>query len=151
MTPDRIQRNFESPFEWEKILNERPVLGKLQTGKHVRNQHEIDDTWDFVDDFSARYCKLEYIGLLGSRQVGKIFWSEDKLMNRWKHSISVDSLAYLHKEILRPDVDFDGRKIPPIQEYHQLEADSLPRLNEFPAYLFDSTVSSKSSFDSRQG
>ena len=115
MTPDRLQPSSEQDQQWERILNERPILGQLQTAKHVRNQYEIDDTWDFIDEFSGRYSHPEYIGLVGSRQVGKIFWSEEKLINIWKHSISKDSLVYLHKEILRLDKNFDGTSLEDIK------------------------------------
>ncbi len=130
MTPDHLspQLNHE---KWKNQLNERPFLGPLKVGSHVRNVSEIIDIWGFIDHYSRNNSEPEYVGLVGSRQVGKIYWNHSKLKRYWGHELSEKSIAYLASNLPILGANIDGRDVLPIPEFEQYVDMSPPSANEF--------------------
>lgn len=58
-----------------ELLYSRPTLAALTVGFHVRNEEEVHDLADLVKGVPKR----RYVGLAGSRQVGKILIPREKL------------------------------------------------------------------------
>jgi len=76
-----------------KIISERPVLGDLTTGYHIRNEQEARDIWYFLHT----YPPLEYIGLTGSRRVGKIYMGEQRLIKNFPSLFEADMVQFASK------------------------------------------------------
>jgi len=135
MNPDQFRPSIAHE-RWLGQLKERPYLGQLKAGLHARNEAEIRDVWKCIDRYANQYSQPKYVGLVGSRQVGKIYWNQNKLRKYWGHELSEQSIEYIANNIAVLGASIDGRDVLPIPEFKEYADMSPPTANQF-YYDFD--------------
>lgn len=89
-----------------QLIAERPVMQALRMGYHVRNEAEALDLLDLIHLFAPDRI---YAGLAGSRRVGKIAHSEEKILRKFKGDMPLKIIREIVKAWPQVAATADGR------------------------------------------
>lgn len=123
----------EYAYLQEQIWN-RPKLGELEVGRHIRNPDEAADLWDLLKRLFPDWL---YVGLAGGRQAGKIFCHAERIHRENKRKIPMPAAIRIAYEMPRLARNIDARNTVIVPGAHI--RGSMPKAGTF-IYDIDAVV-----------